>query len=102
MTPFIVDIIWILFAGGLGWFILERKKPKGKQDAKFITIVAFVSWFVFKILYRGILASKGTQVDALLGGALFGGIILLICIGIKWYLAKKKQAPKEDEHPKNI
>jgi len=89
------DIIWLLFAGGLVWFILERKKPKGKQSATSILIIAFVSWFVFKTLHRAVITSKGTQVDALLVGALFGGIVLLICICIKWFLTKKKQTPKE-------
>lgn len=95
MTPFIIDIIWLLFACGLVWFILERKKPKGKQSTASIPIIAFVSWFVFKVFHRAVITSKGTQVDALLGGALFGGIVLLICIGIKWFLTKKKQTTKE-------
>jgi fructose-specific phosphotransferase system IIC component len=92
MTPLIVDIIWLLFAGGLVWFIFERKKPKGKQSTTSILIIAFVSWFVFKVLHRAVITSKGTQVDALLVGALFGGIILVICVGIKWVFTKKKMS----------
>lgn len=89
------DIIWLLFAVGLEWFILERKKPKGKQSAMSILIIPFISWLVFKTLHRAVITSKGTQIDALLVGALFGGIVLLICICIKWFLTKKKQTAKE-------
>lgn len=95
MTPLIVDFIWLFFAISLGWFIFERKKPKGKRSYKSIAIIGFISWFVFKWLHRAVIMSKGTQADALLVGALFGGVILLICIGIKWFLIKKKQTTKE-------
>jgi hypothetical protein len=89
MTPFIVDILWLLIAGGLGWFVLERNKPKESQRARSVLIIAFVSWFVFKLLYRAVIASKGTPADALLAGAVFGGTVLVICIGIKWFLTRK-------------
>ncbi|MCD6322012.1 MAG: hypothetical protein J7L77_03190 [Clostridiales bacterium] len=91
MTPFIADIIWLFCAGSFGWFVLERKKPKEKQSAKFILIIAIVSWFVFKALYRAVITTKGaTEIDALLVGTLFGGIILLVCVCIKWIFTKKK------------
>ncbi len=91
MTPFVADIIWFLFAGGLGWFVLERKKPKGTQSSRSVLIIAFISWLVFKTLHRAVITSKGTHTDALLVGALFGGVILVICIGIKWFLSRKGQ-----------
>ncbi len=92
MIPFIIDIIWLFFAVSLGWFIFERKKPKEKKSIKSILIIAFISWLVFKTLYRAVITTKGaTQVDALLVGTLFGGIILLICVGIKWLFTKKKR-----------
>lgn len=91
MTPFIADIIWLFCAGSFGWFVLERKKPKEKQSIKFALIIAFVSWFVFKTLYRAVITTKGvTEIDALLVGTLFGGIILLVCVCIKGIFTKKK------------
>lgn len=95
MTPFIIDIMWLLFAGSLVWFIFERKKPKKEQSAKSALIFGFISLFVFKTLHRAVISDKGTPADALLGGALFGGIILLICIGLKWLVTKKKHTTKE-------
>ena len=95
MTPLIVDIIWLFFAISLGWFIFERKKPKGKRGYKSIAIIGFISWFGFKLLYRAVITSKGTQVDALLVGALFGGIMFIICFGIKWLF--KMAFPKEEK-----
>lgn len=87
------DLIWLLFASGLAWFVLERKKPKEKQSAGFISIITIVSWFVFKLLYQAVIISPGgTSDDALLTGLLFGGATLLIGIGIKWLLTRKKQA----------
>jgi len=90
MTSLIVDIIWLLFAISLGWFIFEKKKPKGKRSYKSIAIIGFISWFVFKWLHRAVIMSKGTQADALLAGTLFGGISFIICVGIKWVLTRKK------------
>ena len=92
MTPFVADIIWLLFAIGLGWFIFERKKPKEKKSGKSILIISIISWIFFKTLYRAVKMSNGTATDALLVGALFGGIFLLICFGIKWFLFRKKTA----------
>lgn len=91
MTSLIVDIIWLFFAIGLGWFIFERKKPKGTKSYKSTAIIGFISWFVFKWLHRAVIMSNGTETDALLAGALFGGAFLLICIGIRWLLIKKRR-----------
>lgn len=90
MTSLVADIIWLLFSIGLGWLIFERKKPKEKRSYKSIAIIGFISWFVFKWLNRAVTMSKGTETDALLAGILFGGIFLLICFGIKWFLSRKK------------
>jgi len=87
--------MWLVFASGLVWFIFERKKPKEEQSTKTALIFGFISWFVFKTLHRAVISDKGTPTDALLAGALFGGIILLICIGIKWLVTKKKHSTKE-------
>jgi len=95
MTSLVVDILWLFFAISLGWLIFERKKPKGKRSYKSIAIIGFISWFVFKWLHRSVIMSKGSQADALLVGTLFGGIILLISLGLKWFLTKKKQTAKE-------
>jgi len=92
MAPFIIDIIWLLFANGLGWFIFERKKPKERQSVKSILIISVISWIFFKTFYRAVKMSNGTATDALLVGAMFGSIFLLICFGIKWFLSRKKAA----------
>lgn len=90
MTPFIVDIVWLLFGGGLTWLIVERKKLKRKQSTRAVLIITLASWFVFKLFHRAVIASKGTPADALLAGVLFGGAILAICIGIKCFLNRKE------------
>ena len=44
----IINIAWFLIASGLGWYVLERNKPKEQQAAGFISIITIASWFVFK------------------------------------------------------
>ena len=91
MTPFIMDLVWILAATSLAWLIFEKKKPKAEQSNRSALTIGFISWFAFKFWYRGVITTKGaTQVDALLVGALFGGITLLICLVIRWILTRKK------------
>jgi len=94
MRPLIVDIIWLFLSISLGWLIFERKKPKEKRSYNSITIIGFISWLVFLTLHRAVIQSRGTQVDALLVGTLFGGVFLLICFAGKWLLAKKKGTSK--------
>jgi hypothetical protein len=92
MTPFFVDIIWLFFSVSLGWFIFERTRPKEKRSYRSITIIGFISWFVFKTLHRAVISDKGTSVAALLVGALFGAATLLICFAIKWFFARNKES----------
>jgi hypothetical protein len=86
-------IAWALFAACAVWFISERKKPRGKKVSAFMLIVPLVSWFFFSIMHRAVIASKGTQLDALLAGALFGGIVLAVCLCIEWLVTRKRRVP---------
>ena len=91
MTLFFVDIIWLFGSIGIGWIIFERTKPKEKRTYKLITTIGFISWLVFKTLHRAVITTKGTPLDALLVGALFGTATLLVCFAIKWFFARKKK-----------
>lgn len=90
-----IYMAWILFATGAVWFISERKKSSERKPSAFTLIVPFVSWFVFYVIHKGVIASKGTEIDALLAGALFGSIVLAVCIFIKWLVTKRKRVSEE-------
>jgi TctA family transporter len=92
MTPFLIDILWLLISVCLGWIVFERSKPKERQSYRSITIIGFISWFVFKTLHRAVITTKGTPVDALLVGGLFGAATLLICFAIKWFFSRHKES----------
>ena len=94
----IINIAWFLIASGLGWYVLERNKPKEQQAAGFISIITIASWFVFKTFQRATITSPGgTPDEALFYGTLFGGAFLLISIGLKWFLIRKKQLEDDIE-----
>jgi len=86
----------VAFIRWWSWMVyLEKKKPKEMQSIRSVLIIAFISWFVFKVLHQAVITSKGTHADALFAGTLFGGVILLICIGIKWFVTRKGQTTKQ-------
>lgn len=91
-----VDLIWLLFANGFAWFLLESNKPKEERRTSSILIIAIFSWFVFKVMHTAVISSQGTQGQALITGAIFGGVILLICIAVKGSFNKKKLTTKEE------
>jgi uncharacterized BrkB/YihY/UPF0761 family membrane protein len=75
------------------WMVyFERTRPKEKRSYRSIIIIGFISWFVFLTLHRAVITTKGTPVDALLVGALFGAATLLICFAIKWFFARNKES----------
>ena len=78
MTPFFVNIIWLFFSVSVGWFIFERTRPKEKRVYRSITIIGFISWFVFKTLHRAVITSKGTP--GACGGIIWrGNLANLLC-----------------------
>jgi hypothetical protein len=40
MTPFIIDIVWLLFVDGLGWFILKKEGPEQRARSLSSHIIA--------------------------------------------------------------
>ncbi len=99
MTPFWVDICWILITSILGWFVFSRKlkKEQGHKNDITVIIIAIISLFVYKLFYRAVIMGNGPPIDALLAGSMFGLITLLICWGIKWLFSRDKKINHQNE-----
>jgi len=86
MAPLSINIAWLIFAGTLAWFVLERKRPKGKRSIPLVVVVAFATLYTFNMLYETVTLYDVTDslVIAGIAGTLFGGAVQLLIIVTIW------------------
>lgn len=90
MGTFVADILFMLIALGLGWYLFGKRLDE-KKRARFTMIISLVSYFVYKTFWRAVIASGGDFWLAYAAGFAFGFIVLLIGWGIRILVNKIKR-----------